>query len=91
MGADKRQWWGKAAVPRSAAAPFLWHLARLEAHKAPYLGASSPKHGPTGARQKGGGRKGQHRRALSSIGSPPGTIGVQGGKGNQASSLLVSQ
>lgn len=52
-----------------------WKHARL-----PWLGARSPKRGPAGAGQKGGGRKGQHRRALSSIGDPPGTMGVQGAR-----------
>lgn len=42
----------------------------------------------TGARQKGGGGKGQHRRALSSVSIPPRTAGAQVGKGSQESSLL---
>lgn len=80
VGADRGQCGGRRLPPdqeqhHSSGTQPGWKHARL-----PCLGARSPKHGPAGAGQKGGGRKGQHRRALSSIGDPPGTMGVQGAR-----------
>lgn len=49
---------GKTVVPRSVAVSRPGSPGGSQG-----LGAWSPKHGSTGAGQKGGGRKGQHRRS----------------------------
>lgn len=76
---------GEAAAPRSAAAPFLWHSAGLEAREAPAVGGPVSEARARRGRTEGRRQEGPTQKGSELYRGPSWHHGGSGGEGDQVS------